>query len=131
MNPFKKAVKPTCIFLTIVLLLVSTSYQSASAALIGTEKLLQTGNSQEARDYVHHLMARDDIKNALIARGVDPLEAQLRIQSMTDDEIRMIADKFDELSAGRGVFTFSMIILAVIIATVLIFNFTSITDVFP
>lgn len=131
MNPFKKTVKPTRIFLTIVFLLVSTSYQSASAAMIGTEKLLPAGNQQETREFLHQLMARDEIKSALIGQGVDPLEAQLRIQSLTDDEIRMIADKFDELPAGSGVVTFSMIIVAVIIATVLIFNFTSITDVFP
>jgi hypothetical protein len=67
----------------------------------------------------------------LIARGIDPLEAQLRIQSLSDDEVQLIAGKIDDLSAGGGVEIFSLIIIAVIIATVLIFKFTSITDVFP
>ena len=128
---FKKTVKPTSIFLAIVLLLVSTSYQSASAAMIGTEKLLLAENSQEKRDYLYRLMAREEIKRALIARGIDPLEAQLRIQSLTDDEVQLIAGKIDDLSAGGGVEIFSLIIIAFIIATVLIFKFTSITDVFP
>jgi hypothetical protein len=131
MNLFKKTVKPTSIFLAILFLLVSTSYQSASAAMIGTEKFLQAGSNQGTRDYLHQLMAREEIKSALIAQGLDPLEAQLRIQSLTDDEIQLIADKLDDLSAGRGVVIFSMIIVAVIIAAVLIFNFTSITEVFP
>jgi hypothetical protein len=131
MNFFNKTVKPISIYLTIALLLVSTSYQSASAAMVGTEKLLSTGNKQESRELLHQLMARDEIKGALIAQGIDPLEAQLRIQSMTDDEIQMIADKFDGLAAGRGVVIFSMIIIGVIIATVLIFHFTNITDLFP
>jgi hypothetical protein len=39
--------------------------------------------------------------------------------------------KIDDLSAGQGVVIFSLIILAVIIATVLLFNFTGVTDVFP
>ena len=128
---FKKTVKPTSIFLAIVLLLVSTSYQFASAAMIGTEKLLQAQNLQEKRDYLQQLMAREEVKSALIARGIDPLEAQLRIQSLTDDEVQLIAGKIDDLSAGGGVLIFSMIIIAFIIATVLIFKFTSITDVFP
>ena len=128
---FKKTVKPTSIFLAIVLLLVSTSYQSASAAMVGTEKLLQAENSQEKRDYLHRLMAREEVKRALIARGIDPLEAQLRIQSLTDDEVQLVAGKIDDLTAGGGVEIFSLIIIAVIIATVLIFKFTSITDVFP
>ena len=131
MNLFQKTVKPTSIFLAIVFLLVSTSYQSASAAMIGTEKLLQAEDLQEKRDHLHQLIAREEVKSALIAQGIDPLEAQLRLQSLTDEEIRLIADKLDDLSAGGGVVTFSLIIVAVIIATVLIFYFTSISDVFP
>jgi hypothetical protein len=124
-------IKPTRIFLAIVLLLVSTSYQSASAAMIGTEKLLQTETPQEKRAYLQQFMVREEVKGALIARGIDPLEAQLRIQSLTDDEVQLIAAKIDDLSAGGGVEIFSLIIIAVIIATVLIFKFTRITDVFP
>ena len=131
MNLFQKTVKPTSIILAIIFLLVSTSYQSASAAMIGTEKLLQAEVLQDKRDYLHHLIDREEVKSALIAQGIDPLEAQLRLQSLTDEEIRLIADKLDDLSAGSGVFTFSMIIIGVIIALVLIFNFTDITNVFP
>jgi len=131
MNQFKKAVKPTCIFLAIVFLLVSTSFQSASAAMIATEKLLPAQTSQEKRDYLHQLIAREEIKDALIAQGIDPLEAQLRIQSLTEAEIQFIVDKLDHLPAGEGVVIYSLVVIAVIIATVLIFNFTSITDLFP
>jgi len=131
MNLLQKTVKPTSFILAIVFLLVSISYQSASAAMIGTEKLLQAEDLQEKRDCLHRLMAREEVKSALIARGIDPLEAQLRLQSLTDEEIRLIADKLDDLAAGSGVITFSMIILGVIIALVLIFNFTDITNVFP
>ena len=131
MNFFNRTVKPTSIFLVIICLLVSTSYQSATAAMVGTEKFLQTGDNQNSRDYLHQMMDREEIKNALIAQGIDPLEARLRIQSLTDDEIQLIADRFDELAAGSGVVTFSLIIVGVIIATVLIFKYTSITNVFP
>ena len=131
MNLIKKAVKPTSIFLAIVFSLVSTSFQSASAAMIGTEKLLPAQNPQDQRDHLHQLIAREEIKDALIAQGIDPLEAQLRIQSLTDGEIRLIAAKLDDLSAGGGVLTFSLIIVGVIVATVLIFHYTNITDLFP
>jgi hypothetical protein len=131
MNLFQKTVKSTSVTLIIVILLVSTSYQSVSAAMIGMEKLLQAEDLQGNRDYLHQLIDREEVKNALIARGIDPLEAQLRLQSLTDEEIRLIADKLDDLAAGSGVVTFSLIIIGVIIALVLIFNFTDITNVFP
>ena len=131
MNNFNKTVKPIIICMTILFLLISTSYQSATAAMIGTEKLLQLGDNQTARDYLCQLMVREEVRGALIARGINPLEAQLRIQSLTDSEIQLIAGKIHDLAAGGGVEIFSLIIIAVIIATVLIFRFTNITDVFP
>jgi hypothetical protein len=131
MNAFKKCAKPTRIFLVIVCLLASTSYQSASAAMIGTGKLLQAGRHQETRDYLHQMLARQEIQRALVAQGIDPQEAELRIESLTDEEITLISQKMDDLSAGRGFLTFSLIIIAVIAALFLIFNYTSVTDVFP
>ena len=62
---------------------------------------------------------------------MNPQEAQLRLQSLTDHEIRLIAEKIDDLSAGGGVEIFSLIVVGVIIVLVLIFHFTNITDVFP
>ena len=127
----KRMVKPTRIFLAIVLLLVSLPYQTASAAMIGTEKLLQAETPQQQRDYLQQLMVREEVRSALVARGINPLEAQLRIQSLTDDEVQLIAGKIDDLAAGGGVEIFSLIVIAVVIATVLIFKFTNITNVFP
>ena len=131
MNAFKKCAEPTRIFLAIVFLLVSTSYQSASAAMIGTERLLPTGPRQEKRNYLHQLMARQEIQSALIAQGIDPREAKLRVDSLTDEEITLITQRIDDLSAGSGVVIFSLIIVTVIAAAFLVFNYTSLTDVFP
>ena len=127
----KRMVRPTRIFLAIVLLLVSLPYQTASAAMIGTEKLLQAETPQQQRDYLQQLMVREEVRSALVARGINPLEAQLRIQSLTDDEVQLIAGKIDDLAAAGGVEIFSLIVIAVVIATVLIFKFTNITNVFP
>ena len=131
MNNLKKFAGPIRIYLAIVLLVVSTSYQSASAAMLGTEKFLQADRFQATRDCLRQALARQEIQSALIARGVDPAEAQLRIESLTDEEIALIVNKIDDLAAGRGVFIFSMIIVAVIAAAFIIFNYTSVTDVFP
>jgi hypothetical protein len=131
MNLSKKAVKPTSIILAIVLLLMSTALQTASAAMIGTQQLLPAQNPQGQRDHLHRLITREEIKDALIARGIDPLEAQLRIQSLTDGEIQLIADRLDDLAAGGGVITFSLIIVGVIVAAVLLFKFTNTPDLFP
>lgn len=131
MSALKNCVRPARVYLAVVLLLLSSWHQSASAAMIGTEKLLQTGRRQDTCDYLHQVMARQEIRNALIDQGIDPREAQLRIESLTDEEITLIAQKINDLSAGSGVFMFSLIIIAVIVAAFITFNYTSVTGVFP
>jgi len=131
MHNFKKFTRPIGALLAVILLLVSTGYQSVSAAMIGTEPLLQTGRHQATRDRLCQLMAREEIQNAFIAQGLHPQEARLRIASMTDSEIAQIADKIDDLRAGQGVFIFSLIIVGVIIAAFVFFNYTGVTQMFP
>lgn len=131
MNSIYKTLKPTSIFLAVVFLLVSTCYQSASAAMIATEPLLQTGRHLDARDQLRQLMTREEIQNAFIAQGIDPQEARLRVASMADFEIVQIVDQIEDLRAGRGVFIFSLIIVGVIIAAFVVFNYTGVTQVFP
>lgn len=131
MNVLKKCAKPARIYLAIVLLVATTSYQSASAAMLGTESFLQADRCRASRGCVHQVPARQEIQSALVAQGIDPQQAELWLESLTDEEIAMIAQKSDDLAAGGDVFIFSMIIIAVIAAAFVIFNYTSVTDVFP
>ncbi|MGD9114835.1 MAG: PA2779 family protein, partial [Desulfobacterales bacterium] len=87
MKTFSTFFKPTSIFLTIVLLLMSTFYQSASAAMIRTETLLEPDRRLQTRDDLQQLLARKDVQEALIAWGINPLEAKARINSFSDTEI--------------------------------------------
>jgi hypothetical protein len=132
MNRLNHIARPTAIILTIALMLVSNVYQSASAAMIGTEKMLQAENTTASRAFLHQVFERQDVREALIAQGVDPQEAHNRIDSLTDDEVDRVYGVIDDLEAGQGVIIFSMIIVGVIIATFLFFKFLpNVTDVFP
>ena len=131
MSRLYKTARPTAIVLMIVLLLVSNAYQSAWAAVIGTETMLQAEKTAESRAYLRQVIARQDVREMLTAQGVDPREALDRIDSLTDAEVNEIYDQANDLAAGQGVIVFSMIIVGVIIATVLVFNFFNITKVFP
>ena len=131
MNRLNYTTRPTAIILIITLMLVSSVYQTASAAMVETEKLLRAENIAASRAFLHRVVARPDVREALIAQGVDPQEAHNRIDSLTDDEVNRIHGSLDDLAAGQGVIIFSMIIVGIIIATVLIFNFTNVTKVFP
>jgi hypothetical protein len=103
--------------MTVLMLLISIPYQSALAALVETETMLNWSQAQDARDYVKNFLAREDAKAAMIAQGVDPLEAMARIDSLTDSEFIQIADQIEQLPAGGDALA---VIIAVLIIVILV-----------
>ena len=131
MKTFKNTHKPISLFLAILLLLVSTYSQSASAAMIGTEKFFERNRNQEIRDYLKHFISREEIQNALVTWGLNPREAEARIDCLSDDEIKLISKKIDDLPAGGGLTGFILIVTAVVLAVILIVEYTSDIKMFP
>ena len=131
MNFIEKALKPTSIFLTILFLLAPAYYQCVSAAMIGTETMLTPDRNQNMRDYIHDLISREDIQKVLVARGINPHEAEARINSLSDDEIEMIAGILADLPAGGDATGFVLIVGAVIIILILIVEYLSEVKMFP
>jgi len=117
MHPIRKKARPVCVLMTVLTLLLSIPYQSALAALIETETVLNLNRVQDARDYVKKFLAREDAKAAMMAQGVDPLEAVARVDSLTDSEVIQLADQIEQLPAGGNALG---IIIAVLIIVVLV-----------
>ncbi len=123
--------KPVGLFLAVFIFILSGPYQSAMAAMIGTESVIYTDRAQNAREYLKSLLAREDVRNALVSQGIDPREAKNRIDSLTDEEATLVADQLQELPAGGNFFT-TLLIVALIIFLVLLFtDITGYTDIFP
>jgi hypothetical protein len=123
--------KPVGLFLAVFIFILSGPYQSAMAAMIGTESVIYTDRAQNAREYLKSLLAREDVRNALVSQGIDSREAKDRIDSMTDEEATLVADQLQELPAGGNFFT-TLLIVALIIFLVLLFtDITGYTDIFP
>jgi hypothetical protein len=108
------------IFMAVTMLLISTPYQSAIAALIDTETVLDENQSQEARDYIKQLLAREDVRSALIAQGIDPLEAEARLASLSDAEVIELADQIENLPAGQGALGLVIAVLVIIVLVLVI-----------
>ena len=131
MHTFQKMAKPISILAVILLLLMSTLYQPAAAAMVGTEKLLISDRNQETRSYLQQMMSRKDIQQALVARGIDLPEAQIRIDSLTDSEIELIFNKIKDLPAGGVDATIVLIIVGVMVGVFIIVEYISAVPMLP
>ena len=96
----------------------------AQAGMISTRTIIESGHASEGRsattaERVHALLARDDVRAQMMAFGVNPAEATLRVNALTDDELILLAGRLEELPAGEGAMT-SFALVALIITVVIL-----------
>jgi hypothetical protein len=113
------------------MLLLSLPHKSAFAGMIGTETVLDATRSQEARDYLNRVLAREDVRASLIAQGIDPIEAKARVDSLSDAEVVSLADQIEELPAGGSALGIIVGALLIVFLVLLITDILGYTDVFP
>ena len=119
------------ISLAVIMFLIGAPVHSVLAAMIGTETVIDSARSRDARKYLHQLLARKDLREAFIAQGIDPIEARARIDSLSDDEVIRVADQIDRLPAGGGAIEVLLVIILVGFIVLVITDMTGVTDVFP
>ena len=131
MKVIRRAAKPVSIFLTVLMVLLSVPYQSALATIVETETVLGVAQSQEAREYLNEVLSRKDVQTALMAQGVDPLEAQARVASLSDAEVVRLAKQVEHLPAGGDAIGVIVGAVVLIFIVLLITDILGYTDVFP
>lgn len=100
----------------------------AYAGLIGTEQFMSEQFVQLDRETLHNALNRDEAHTLLKKHGVTSEQAQERVKAMTEEEVRVFAQKFDELHAGG-----SFGVVAAVLVLVLLFialELSGKTDVF-
>ena len=99
----------------------------AMADIVGTQDLTMQAELQLQRDDVRQLVAREDIRSALLDYGVNPADIDTRIDNLTSGELLQIQNQLGDLPAGSGVLS---VVLTIILIFVLL-DLLGATDVFP
>ena len=131
MRMIRQAAKPVSVLLTICMLMVTVPYKSSFAGMIGTETALDMTRGQEARNYLKGIVAREDVQTALIAQGINPLEAKARIDSLSDAEAIDLADQIEQQPAGGSALGVIVGALLIVFIVLLITDILGYTDIFP
>jgi hypothetical protein len=56
--------------------------------------------AQAERSRLEAALARQDVQEGLLRHGVKPQEVKARVDALTDDEARLVAQQLDRLPAG-------------------------------
>lgn len=111
-----QGLKVFCIWM--LSLMISHFPQVAAAetlsGLIPTSQVVSELNREKAEQDLKELISKDDVRNELIKNGVSPDEAQLRIASLSDQELKQFHNQVLEARAGGDIlFTILIVILII------------------
>ena len=107
---------------------------AAQAAMVPTERAIERQAAPDARGQLARFVARDDVRAELARLGVDPAEAAARVAALSDAELRLIADRLDEVPAGQtmllglvqtGVLVFLVLVVTDLLCLTSVFEFSS------
>lgn len=101
--------------------LPSVSY----AGIIGTQTLIENQQSNDSQARVEEFIARDNVREQIIALGVDPAEVQDRLSALTPDELRLLEQEIDNLPAG-GI----LVVIGIVFVVLIILDLTGVVDIF-
>jgi hypothetical protein len=131
MKFIRKKVSFVSIFMAAVTLLIAVPYQPILAAMVTTDATIFDNKAEEARDYLQILFSRNDIRKSLISKGIDPDEAKIRVESLSDSEAIAMADQIEQLPAGGGAIGVIIGAALIVFLVLLVTDILGYTDVFP
>jgi hypothetical protein len=102
---------------------------NAHAGLVGTERVIAAEQGMLDRSELLAALDRVEVREQLIALGVDPVAARDRVAALSDHELLLMAERLDQLPAGGvnsvvGALVFIFIVL-------LVTDLLGLTNVFP
>ncbi len=98
---------------------------TAAAAVIGTRDALAMEQSGARLASVQATLARSDVQQAMVALGVDPIEAQLRVAALGEQELARLQGQLDQLPAGG-----LLELIGAVFVVLLILELTGVIDIF-
>jgi hypothetical protein len=115
------------------LLAVSFAFTQISpvyAGMIGTQTLIDQASVKIDRERLKDALERSEVRKLLADHGVTVEQAKVRIDALTNEEVRQLAADFDKLPAGAGVIELLFISGLVAALVVVILEGLGIIDVF-
>ena len=109
------------------LIFIQTPFSINQAAIIGTQTTLSKKTITD-KSAITAFINRKDVQKAMVAQGINPIEAKARIANLTNNEIQKLNGLLGELPAG-GIDIISTAVFVFLVF--LITDLLGATDLFP
>lgn len=124
-------VRAWVVLATVAALFTTSLPVPVQARLMSTEAVLATQAGAADRERVREFLARDDVRSQMESLGVSSDEASRRVDALSDEEVRRITGKLDEMPAGGNALGVIIGAAVLIFIVLLITDIAGLTKVFP
>ncbi len=87
----------------------------AQAGLITTQEAFTEYSRGQGESTIHNFIARSEVKDKMIELGVDPFDAQKRIASLSDSDVKKLNDDIQKATIAGDIGGILIIVLVVIL----------------
>ena len=101
--------------------------QTVLAAPIGTRTVIELETHQNRVDRVNAMLAREEVREAMIQLGVAPEQAQQRVLALSPAELILVEQHLDSLPAGGDTI---LVVLGIVFLVLLVLELTGTIDIF-
>ena len=122
--------KPVACLLTFVFCYFNLLWAPAQAALVTTAQSVKTTENERIRLRLHILLNRAEARDQLESWGVDPAEAQARVDTLTAEELEELASQMEQLPAGGSGLAVVAVVLLIAFLVILLTDIMGYTNIF-
>jgi hypothetical protein len=130
MNGIRQLRRGVALLLAVVMLAISMPLGTARAAVVTTDEVLAESGATD-RERVLAFLDRADVRQQIVALGVDPAEAAARVAALSDAQVREIAGQLDQLPAGQSAVGVVVGAVLIIFLVLLVTDLLGLTNIFP
>lgn len=123
--------KSICIFTIFSFLLLNISVQTSMAQMITTEMSIEINKQAQGRTTVNTFLQREDVQQTMVEQGIDPIEAQKRVDTLSDAEVLRLAQTIEQLPAGAGAIGTIVGAAVLVFIVLLVTDLLGLTHIFP
>jgi hypothetical protein len=98
----------------------------AQAALVGTLQAVESGTRSLDLAKVNAALAREQVRDQMVALGVDPTVVDARVARLTDSELRSLAERMDQMPAGGD----ALAVIGIVFLVLIILELVGVIDIF-
>jgi hypothetical protein len=131
MDGLRQLRRGMALVLAVVMFVGSMPLGVANAALVSTEQVLAGADGAADRARVLAFLDRAEVREQIVALGVDPNEAAARVRALSDAQVHEIAGQLDQLPAGQSAIGVIVGAILIIFLVLLVTDLLGLTNVFP